>query len=172
MLCNINSHGNAYNTSYYSRTKKERFRVNTCPYCDYESTGPKQVIKSHIWAKHTAESERPYQCPHVQCQRGYAAKATLYKHIKKSHNISMPKKYLKDILVLEISINNTINIEQLCPKYRKRMDIYQNNRFIPINMLDKLSISRDDIYFDRELNYIQVIEHSRAQLLKRFILIN
>ena len=84
----------------------------------------------------------------------------------------MPKKYLKDILVLEISINNTINIEQLCPKYRKRMDIYQNNRFIPINMLDKLSISRDDIYFDRELNYIQVIEHSRAQLLKRFILIN
>ena len=39
-------------------------------------------------------------------------------------------------------------------------------------MLDKLSISRDDIYFDRELNYIQVIEHSRAQLLKRFILIN
>ena len=84
----INSEGIRYNTSYYRRNKMKRFRVHKCPHCQYETTGPKQALKAHIWSKHTPEHERPFQCPCSNCNRGFASKANLKKHITNSHNIS------------------------------------------------------------------------------------
>ena len=37
---------------YYRRNKETREKVHKCPHCDYETTGPKQAITAHIFAKH------------------------------------------------------------------------------------------------------------------------
>ena len=172
MPCNLNEEGIRYNTSYYRRNKKERFCVNTCPHCEYESTGPKSAMQSHIWSKHTPEDQRPFQCPHNECNRGYAAKATLHKHILKSHKISMPKKKVKGILVYEIKVKDTFDYNQLPSKYRKRIIIYKNNNYIRFDKFESLPISFNDLYFDRELGYISLIEYTRNDLLERFKLSN
>ena len=54
--------------------------------------GPKSSLKAHIWSKHTAEDKKPFQCPCHTCNRGFAARANLIKHVRKEHNIILPKK--------------------------------------------------------------------------------
>ena len=78
-----------HNTNYYRRNKEERFNVKCCPHCNYETTGPKSALIAHIHSKHTPENERPFQCPCIDCDRGYAARANLQKHICKHHNTNM-----------------------------------------------------------------------------------
>ena len=165
-MVNRNKEGIRYNTSYYRRNKEERFCVNTCPYCDYESTGPKQVIKVHVWSKHTPENERPFQCPHAECNRGFAAKALLHKHLIKKHNINIPKNNKRNILVYEIDDNTTHKINPLPTKYINRLNYYINNKYIPVNNLSY--ISQSDIYFDNFLGIISLKEHTRSELLARF----
>ena len=58
----INNKVNA-NTEYYRRNKKLRLNIKSCPHCNYETTGPKSSLQAHIWAKHTPENKRPFQCP-------------------------------------------------------------------------------------------------------------
>ena len=64
----------AYNTQYYRNNKENKKIVHQCPHCNYSTTGPKITLKNHIMAKHTPESERPYQCLHPNCCRGFAQK--------------------------------------------------------------------------------------------------
>ena len=78
-----------HNTNYYRRNKEERFNVLRCPHCNYETTGPKSSLQAHIYSKHTPENERPFQCPCNVCERGYAARANLQKHICKNHDTTM-----------------------------------------------------------------------------------
>ena len=93
-----------HNTNYYRRNKAQRFNVKCCPHCNYETTGPKSALQAHIWSKHTPENERPFQCPCGDCNRGFSARANLNKHILKQHNVTMPKKIDKNILVYKISL--------------------------------------------------------------------
>ena len=78
-----------HNTNYYRRNKEERFNVKCCPHCNYETTGPKSSLQAHIYSKHTPENERPFQCPCTECERGYAARANLQKHLFKHHDTNM-----------------------------------------------------------------------------------
>ena len=73
-----------HNTNYYRRNKLEKFCVHKCPHCNYETTGPKQCIQAHIWAKHTPEHKKPFQCPCGNCNRGMASRANLKKHLKET----------------------------------------------------------------------------------------
>jgi len=69
-------------------------------------------------------------------------------------------------------VKDTFNYNQLPSKYRKRIIIYKNNKYIPINKFQSLPISFNDLYFDRELGYISLIEYTRNDLLQRFKLSN
>ena len=80
-----------YNTNYYRRNKKQKFKVHSCKHCEFETTGPKSSLNAHVWAKHTEEKDRPFQCPCETCTRGYSAKANLHKHLRQQHNIEIPK---------------------------------------------------------------------------------
>ena len=93
-----------HNTNYYRRNKIQRFNVKSCVLCNYETTGPKSALQAHIWAKHTTENERPFQCPCNTCERGFSARANLNKHILKKHKIVMPKKIDKNVLMYKISL--------------------------------------------------------------------
>ena len=74
-------------TDYYRQNKRLKLVVHECPHCDYCTTGPKISLKHHIDAKHTEESEKPFQCDH--CERGFAQKAALINHISNIHNIDV-----------------------------------------------------------------------------------
>jgi len=136
-----------HNTNYYRRNKEQRFNVKCCPHCNYETTGPKSALIAHIYSKHTPENERPFQCPCTDCERGYAARANLQKHICKNHDttmsvfnkcsfcytieINLPNKLSKDmfdfytkqkgILTKDIGLNKKLSEEQFC------FDICNNN---------------------------------------------
>ena len=110
------------NTRYYRRNKKLRLNVKTCPHCNYETTGPKSCLKAHVWAKHTPENKKPFQCPCSKCPRGFASRANLDKHIKGTHKLIIPKKLSKDILVLKLSLQ-----KNLCETKNK---FYNSNKYI------------------------------------------
>lgn len=157
-----NENGIRYNTSYYRRNKKQRFCVHKCPYCIYETTGPKQSIQAHIWAKHTPEQDKPFQCPCNTCERGFAAKANLHKHIFKVHNITMPK-HSKNIIAFEI-----INQESLYEKKNlNKLRSYSDIKIIPVNALPS-TLTLDTIYFDWKSKLIDIKIHTRQELLKRY----
>ena len=99
----------AHNTNYYRRNKEKRFKIHKCPHCNFETTGPKSSLQAHIWAKHTDEKDRPFQCPCDSCHRGYSARANLHKHLKQCHDLIIPKD--KDVFAYAVNINNNI-----CPR--------------------------------------------------------
>ena len=157
-----NANGIRYNTSYYRRNKKQRFCVHKCPQCLYETTGPKQSIQAHIWAKHTQEQDKPFQCPCDTCERGFAAKANLYKHILKVHKITMPK-HRKNIIAFEI-INQPLIHEK---KYLNKLRCYSDIKILSVNDLPP-TLTLDVIYFDWKSKLIDIKIHTRQELLKRY----
>ena len=60
-------------TQYYRDNRISRRIIYHCPHCNYETANCRISLIHHIHAKHTPESEKPYQCP--ECERGFAQKA-------------------------------------------------------------------------------------------------
>jgi len=152
---------NQHNTNYYRRNKIERFCVHTCPHCNYETTGPKQCIQAHIWAKHTPENEKPFQCPCGDCHRGFAARANLLKHLRKVHGALLPSKFDKNILIYKIKCLNKPKTNQELERFLK----YKKNNLIKKNELKKLNISLDDLHYDKTQKFIDFTSYTRQQLL-------
>jgi uncharacterized Zn-finger protein len=146
-----------HNTNYYRRNKVTRFNVKTCPQCCYETTGPKSCIQAHIWAKHTPENERPFQCPCSQCEKGFSARANLNKHILKKHNIVMPKKINQKVLVYKIEpiANNLTQYNDNLYIAADQLPIVCNNKLITYNTL----------HYDKGNNLINLISFTRQDLL-------
>lgn len=153
-----------HNTNYYRRNKLEKFCVHKCPHCKYETTGPKQCIQAHIWAKHTPEHEKPFQCPCGNCKRGMASRANLKKHLKKDHNIVLPS-YDKTILIYEIKPKTKPIFEKELKRYQK----YKKHLpFIQVCDIKNKKFSLDNIYYDHYCGYIDLITYTRDDLLKKF----
>ena len=76
----------AANTAYYRNNKKNRHKVHTCPHCNYETTGPKCILINHINAKHTQNTNKPFQCNH--CNKGFSQKGSFTKSFNKTTQCS------------------------------------------------------------------------------------
>ncbi len=153
----------AHNTNYYRRNKEKRFKIHKCPHCNFETTGPKSSLQAHIWAKHTDEKDRPFQCPCDSCHRGYSARANLHKHMKQCHNITIPKD--KNIFAYSVHINNNI-----CPRVtnnqKKRLEFYKTNPVIPRNIKDARDITiLEKMYFDVNQNLINIRLYTKQEVL-------
>ena len=153
----------AHNTNYYRRNKEKRFKIHKCPHCNFETTGPKSSLQAHIWAKHTDEKDRPFQCPCDSCDRGYSARANLHKHMKQCHNITIPKD--KNIFAYSVHINNNI-----CPRVtnnqKKRLEFYKTNPVIPRNIKDARDITiLEKMYFDVNQNLINIRLYTKQEVL-------
>ena len=150
-----------HNTNYYRRNKIQRFNVKCCTLCNYETTGPKSALQAHIWAKHTPENERPFQCPCNTCKRGFSARANLNKHILKKHKIVMPKKIDKNVLVYKISLQNrkTTQIDNEC------MEFYNKHPYIVAAQLplkhNNKTISFDSLFYDKGRDIINITPMTR-----------
>ena len=132
------------NTKYYRRNKKLRLNVKTCPHCNYETTGPKSSLKAHIWSKHTPENQRPFQCPCDNCSRGFASRANLHKHIKSVHEIKIPKKLRKDIVLLKLSLQKNLS--------ETKNSFYNNHKIIKCSDLpihyENTKFTIDILFYD------------------------
>ena len=146
--------------NYYRRNKQKRLIVHKCPHCSYETTGPKQSIKAHIWSKHTPENERPFQCPHPGCNRGFASWATLNKHTTKHHNTELPSNIKKQKIIAFIVINILTN------KYN-RIKKYKDHKIINMKKLinNEYSFSLQEILYDDINRYIILKPYTRNDIL-------
>ena len=153
-----------YNTNYYRRNKERRFKVHSCPHCNFETTGPKSSLQAHIWAKHTKEEDRPFQCPCNNCTRGYSARANLHKHLSRCHDIVIPKD--KDIFAYHIVLNNMIT-NDLTNDTKQRLEYYKNNMLIPRNMKNVPNyISQEILYFDSSMKLININKYTIEDINK------
>ena len=154
----------AHNTNYYRRNKARRFKVHTCPHCTFETTGPKSSLQAHIWAKHTEEKDRPFQCPCKKCNRGYSARANLHKHIKKFHNITIPLD--KDIYAYVVKTKDICK-KVLTQKELTRYKVYKNNVVLPRKFQEiSQHLSLEALYFDVHNKLITIKGYTKKEILE------
>jgi len=110
-------------TDYYRKNRISKMVCHKCPFegCNYETTNCKIVLTNHINSFHVEEKDRPYQCTH--CDRGFAQKAHLVKHVKREHE-------KKDTTILTTRIStilyliSTTNVIPSTKKTRSRREYY------------------------------------------------
>jgi|TARA_B100000795_G_scaffold227284_1_gene183578 hypothetical protein len=154
-----------YNTNYYRRNKEQKFKVHTCQHCAFETTGPKSSLNAHVWAKHTEEKDRPFQCPCETCTRGYSAKANLHKHLRQQHDIEIPKD--NNIFAYSIQVNRIIQ-DNWTNEKQERIDIYNNNNVLPkkIPTLYKGSITVEQLYCDQYRGLITLQGYTKEDIIQ------
>ena len=152
-----------HNTNYYRRNKEQRFNVKLCPHCNYETTGPKSALLAHIYSKHTPENKRPFQCPCIDCERGYAARANLQKHICKNHDTSMKVFNKKSFCyTIKVNIPNKLS-KSMFDFYIKRKGILTKD--IGLNKI----LSEEQFCYDICNNNIEVSELTREEVTSKII---
>lgn len=81
----VHTHNVLGSTAYYRRNKVERTKVHKCSHCNYETTGPKSCLTTHILAKHTDKKELPFSC--VYCDKRFVQKQNCITHIERHHAV-------------------------------------------------------------------------------------
>jgi uncharacterized Zn-finger protein len=156
----------AYNTNYYRRNKEKRFKVHTCAHCNFETTGPKSSLQAHIWAKHTEEKNRPFQCPCNKCYRGYSQKLNLHKHMKTCHGIIIPKD--KEVFAYVVHNENNANMPlvELTKKQKDRLQFYKEHKIISKDMKNYADIiSQEALYYDLKERLISLQPYTKQDII-------
>ena len=150
---------------YYRKNKENRKVVHQCPHCDYSTTGPKIALKHHILAKHTPENERPFQCPHECCSRGFAQKSHLQNHLRKVHNSKEEPGRTKEVLYYIVNRTEKIPTSH---KTRKRMSFYNNYNILTKEII-KRNISMSNLHYDVRNGYIEAKPITENDILSSVI---
>ena len=162
----------AYNTQYYRNNKKTKKIIHQCPHCNYSTTGPKITLKNHIMAKHTPESERPFQCPCNNCSRGFAQKKLLERHLQKVHNQTVDLTINRSIVEFHVKKGKYIpasNATKNRVSYylSKRNGILYPNDFDDFEFLPNKKLNKNHIYYDAREGYIELQTYNKSQLKKK-----
>ena len=144
-------------TKYYRDNRKSKRVIHSCQHCNYTTTNAKICLINHINAKHVDEKNRPYQCQH--CERGFAQKAHLDKHMSTIHNI--------DIKPLKVSsISYIIKMANNSPKSTKQKQDVNIMKTTILSTQTKLITTNTNIYLvyiSKKTIYTMII---RKDLLK------
>jgi len=155
-----------YGRDYYRRNKLQGFRVHKCPHCTYETTGPKSALKAHIYAKHTPEHERPFQCPEPGCCRGFAQKGGLEKHLEKVHGKKISLKIDREICLYIIRPGEynpgSKKTKARCNYYTKTPVIKAKN--LPIKLDNNQIIDSKHLKYDAREKYISLSTYTREEI--------
>ena len=162
----------AYNTQYYRNNKKNKSIVHQCPHCDYSTTGPKIALKNHIMAKHTPESERPYQCLDNNCCRGFAQKKLLERHMLRVHNKKVCLTINRSITEFHVERGK---YEPASKATSNRVNYYlskPNNILYPEDLKDfeflpGKKINKNHIYYDAREGYINLKTYNEDEIRKK-----
>jgi hypothetical protein len=163
----------ALNTNYYRKNKINRTVVHVCPFsnCNYETTGPAITLRNHIYAKHTPESERPFQCKFDDCNRGFAQKCLLQNHYKKVHGLQVNLK--KNRTIQEYHINVDAEYIPTSQSTMNRYNYYKENPIIMAEDLNKYEflpgkfLNANHIHYDAREGYIKLKTYSVDDIKKK-----
>jgi len=153
---------------WYHRKKcgKERPKnLYSCHHCDYVTSGPKCTLLNHIYSKHTKEEDRPFQC--IYCNRGFAQKSHLHKHMKKEHGIDKPEP--KDRKIVEYHIE-VLNKEPVSNKTSSRINLYKKHPIINASNISNLKfwytkkLKPCHLHYDSKKGYINFIGKTQFDL--------
>ena len=145
-------------TKYYRENRKTKKVVHSCPHCDYTTTNAKICLMNHINAKHVEEKNRPFQCQH--CERGFAQKAHLDKHLSTIHDIAtLPLKVSSISYIIKTTDNYPKSV-----KTKARFDYYQNHHIINTNEINNqkheylpgVYLKKHDLHYDYNKGFIKV----------------
>ena len=145
-------------TNYYRSNRKTKKVLHKCTHCNYETGNSKIQLINHINAKHVDEADRPYQCNH--CERGFAQKAHLDKHLSVIHKIKN-----KQLKIASISYIISITDQIPCStNTRARRDYYKHNSIINTADINKkkheylpgIFIKKHDIHYDSNKGFINL----------------
>ena len=76
-------------TSYYKKRRTEDHIAHVCPIegCFWSTPYSKRHLQNHMYSKHTAEKDRPFQCKYHGCKRGFVQKSHLKRHNENVHGL-------------------------------------------------------------------------------------
>ena len=76
-------------TNHYRRNKTRDTITYFCKIrgCNYSTVYSKVNLRNHIYARHTEEKDRPYQCKYFGCNRGFSQNSHLKSHNEKIHGL-------------------------------------------------------------------------------------
>lgn len=150
------------NTLWYRKNKLSKKVVHRCSHCDYSTTGPKIILTNHIYSKHTAEKDRPFQCPFNDCCRGFAQKGSLVKHMEKIHKVKPKEKENKTIVEYHIEL---LDKQPKNKKTKLRYDFYKKTSIITEEMIKKHSfLTPAYILYDSRVGYINAKGYTSREL--------
>lgn len=152
-------------TNYYRKNKKTKKVVHICPHCNYSTTGPKITLQHHILSKHTKECDRPFQCKHLDCNRGFAQKNHYNNHLCKVHGEKKEKGRKKIVLYYTINIGEKKPISK---KTKNRITFYKKNSVLTTNKIRE-SISMSCFHYDISHGYIIATSITENDVLKSVI---
>ncbi len=144
---------------------KEPKKLHKCPHCDYTTSGPKCQLTNHIHSKHTPENERPHQCIH--CNRGFAQKMHLHKHMKRVHKIVPPESINRTIIEYHVTVLNKTPTSE---KAQSRMKLYNKYPVIKSKHMTSLKFYYTQIlkpfhlHYDAKKGYIQFVGKTKDDL--------
>jgi hypothetical protein len=155
-------------TNYYRKNKKTKKVVHVCPRCDYSTTGPKITLKNHILSKHTAECDRPFQCMHAGCNRGFAQKQNYQNHLCKVHGEKKLTGKKKKVLYYTIKIGDE---KPSSKKTRERMAFYKKNVILTTNKIRE-NITMSCFHYDVRHGFIKSKTITENYVLNNVMLVS
>ncbi len=148
-------------TDYYRQNRRDQRVVYRCPHCNYCTHNCRITLTNHINSKHKSEEARPFQCS--ECNRGFAQKAHLIRHLAVAHNISGDLRHSKTTTLLYIITpgNNTPRSNKTMARsefYKenpvlKSRDIHNGkHEYMPGNIL-----KNHDLHYDRRKGFVEFV---------------
>ena len=137
-------------TNYYRKNKKTKKVIHICPHCNYSTTGPKITLQHHILSKHTKECDRPFQCKHSNCNRGFAQKIHYQNHLCKVHGEKKESGRKKKVLYYTIKIGS---VTPSSKKTKERLSFYKKNAVLTTKII-RDNISMCCFHYDISNGYI------------------
>lgn len=152
-------------TNYYRKNKTTQRVIHVCPHCNYSTTGPKISLKHHIFAKHTQECDRPFQCHYPDCNRGFAQKLHYDRHLCNIHGETQEEGGKKRVLYYTIKKGN---IDPTWKKTKERMKFYKENSILTTKKIRE-NITMSCFHYDIRYGYITAVSITENDILNSVI---
>lgn len=146
-------------TDYYRQNRRAQKVVYKCPHCNYCTHNCRITLTNHINSKHKTEESRPFQC--TECNRGFAQKAHLIRHLETEHDITGGIEHSKTTTLLYIIMDGpeqprSTKTKARCDYYKnhtvlKSRDIFNNKH----EYMQGVFLKNHDLHYDRKKRFIR-----------------
>ena len=148
-------------TDYYRQNRRNQRVVYRCPHCNYHTHNCRITLTNHINSRHKSEESRPFQCS--ECNRGFAQKAHLIRHLAVEHDVTDDIKHSKITTLLYI-ITLGDNVPR-STKTKARSIFYKENSVLKSRdihngkheYMEGNFLKNHDLHYDRRKGFVDFV---------------